>query len=112
MRVKTQILAVSELPHSVREDCIALLTGIDDPNLHKRLVKVLAVCRRDRRKRETDREGDRNRRTLAGAHLPRWRVDQYKALAQDAHMSLHAWVLTALEAQAMRQAAGTLRKPE
>lgn len=99
------------LPPSAKEEAIALMTGIDDPTLRANLIRLLSYCRRDRVKRETDREGDRHRRTLAGAHLPRWRVDQYKALAEQAHMSLHAWITTALEAQAYRQGAGSLRDP-
>ena len=88
------------------------MTGITDPALKANLIRLLSYCHRDRVKNESDRERDRNRRTLAGAHLPRWRVDQYKALAEEAHMSLHAWVTTALEAQAFRQDAGTLHNPE
>lgn len=112
IRPGTALDAFQDLPQDAREDTIALLTGITDPALKNRLVRILAICRRDRRKRQTDREGDRSRRTLVGAHVPRWRADRYKDLAQDAHMSLHAWVLTALEAQAMRQGAGTIRNPE
>ncbi len=100
------------LPPTAREEALALMTGITDPMLKANLIRLLSFCRRDRVKRDSDRDGDRNRRTLAGAHLPRWRVDQYKELAEQAHMSLHAWVTTALEAQAYRQGAGTLRKPE
>lgn len=112
MRIATEIKAAQDVPKDARDDLIALITGIDDPRLKKALIRVLAACRRDRMKRESDRDTDRNRRTLAGAHLPRWRVEQYKALAEEANMSLHAWVTTALEAQAYRQGAGTLRKPE
>lgn len=112
IRKKTAIKAFRDLPHNALDDTIALMTGITDPALKNRLVKILTICRRDRRKRETDREGDRSRRTLVGAHVPRWRADRYKDLAQEANMSLHAWVLTALEAQAMRQGAGTIQKPE
>ena len=112
MRTKTQIRAVADVPLDARDDVIRLITGIDDPRLKASLIRVLGACRRDRMKRNSDRVTDRNRRTLAGAHLPRWRVDQYKALAEEAHMSLHAWVTTALEAQAMRQGAGNLRNPE
>lgn len=112
MRVSTQIRAVADVPKDARADVIALITGIDNPRLKESLIRVLASCRRDRMKRNSDRVTDRNRRTLVGAHLPRWRVDQYKALAEGAHMSLHAWVTTALEAQAFRQGAGNLRKPE
>lgn len=100
------------LPPTAREEALALMTGITDPKLKANLIKLLSYCRRDRVKRDSDRDGDRYRRTLAGAHLPRWRVEQYKALAEEAHMSLHAWVTTALEAQAYRQGAGTLRNPE
>lgn len=88
------------------------MTGIADPTLKANLIRLLSYCRRDRLKRDSDLDRDRNRRTLAGAHLPRWRVDQYKALAEEAHMSLHAWITTALEAQAFRQGAGTLYDPE
>lgn len=102
----------ADLPQSGKDEAIALMTGITDPALRANLIRLLSYCRRDRVKRDSDRDGDRNRRTLAGAHLPRWRVDQYKKLAEEAHMSLHAWVTTALEAQAYRQGAGTLRKPE
>lgn len=112
MRTMTKIRAVADVPSDARDDVIRLITGIDDPKLKASLIRVLGACRRDRMKRNSDRITDRNRRTLAGAHLPRWRVDQYKTLAKEAHMSLHAWVTTALEAQAMRQGAGTLRKPE
>ncbi len=111
IRPGTALEAFQDLPHDAREDAIALLTGISDPSLKNRLVKILAICRRDRRKRETDREGDRSRRTLVGSHVPRWRADRYKDLAEAVHMSLHAWVLVALEAQAMRQGAGSIRSP-
>ena len=100
------------LPPTAREEALALMTGITDPALRNNLIRFLSYCRRDRVKRDTDRDGDRHRRTLAGAHLPRWRVEQYKKLAEEAHMSLHAWVTVALEAQAYRQGAGTLQKPE
>jgi hypothetical protein len=112
MRIATEIKAAQDVPRDARDDLIALITGIDDPRLKKALIRVLAACRRDRMKRISDQSTDRNRRTLAGAHLPRWRVDQYKALAEQAHMSLHAWVLTALEAQAFRQGAGTMIRPQ
>lgn len=103
IRLSTGLKAWEDLPKSARDDCIELLTGITDPAMKAKLIRILAVCRRDRRKAETDAEGDRNRRTLAGAHLPRWRVEQYKELARETNMSLHAWVTTALEAQAHRQ---------
>lgn len=79
------------------------MTGITDPALKAGLIRLLAACQRDEVKRDRDREADRNRRTLAGAHLPLWRVEEYKRLAEESHMSLHAWITTALEAQAYRQ---------
>lgn len=111
IRLSTGLQAWQELPRTARDDCIDLLTGITDPAMKQKLIHILAVCRRDRRKAQSDAETDRNRRTLAGAHLPRWRVEQYKQLASEAHMSLHAWVTTALEAQAHRQTAHRAGKP-
>ena len=103
MRASTGLKAWEGLPKTARDDVIDLLTGIQDPLMRQKLIHILAVCRRDRKKAEPDAENDRHKRTLVGAHLPRWRVEQYKQMAREAHMSLHAWTTTALEAQAYRQ---------
>ena len=94
--------ALSQLPPEAREAAAALAPQLDAAG-RERLEEIAVAVRRRNQRRESDRITDKNRRTLVGAHVPRGRAEVYKQLAKAKGISLHQWVLYALEEKAAKQ---------
>lgn len=94
--------AHAELPPAARAAMAELAPQLDATG-RERLDELAVAMRRRNQQRESDRITDQNRRTLVGAHVPRKKAEFYKQLAKAKGISLHQWVLYALEEKAARQ---------
>ena len=97
--------AHAELPPAARAAMAELAPQLDATG-RERLDELAVAMRRRNQQRESDRITDQNRRTLVGAHVPRYIAEEYKELAAEKGVSLHQWVLDALYTAEWMQALG------
>ena len=97
--------AYAELPAAARAVMAELAPQLGADG-QEQLDELAVAMRRFKQREASDTITDRNRRTLVGAHVPRYIAEEYKELAAEKGVSLHQWVLDALYTAEWMQALG------
>ena len=88
--------AYAELPAAAKAVMAELAPQLGADG-REQLDELAVAMRRFKQRVASDTITDRNRRTLVGAHVPRYIAEEYKELAAEKGISLHKWVYHALE---------------